>query len=317
MNRGHLRRHLRRILVTVFVLAVFAWLGRRIWRDIGSVKWEELRFDPLLLGAAVAILAGAYLLRAAVWTLLLRSFGPRVTLWAGMRVFLLTHAGRYLPGKVWQFVGAGVLGLRYAIPPAASVGTTMIGVLIHEATGLILGLALVGSALGYPRWIFVLALTGFAGFLAVLCSPVLPWLVRTAARLVRRPITAIQPLPITLAVGLVAVYGTVWLLFGAGFLCLVRSVLPASEALGLATATGAITSACVLGFLAVFAPSGLGVREAVLAIILGPVLGVGPAALVAVLARVWMTLVEIMLMGWAALPFVGSARRNAAHEATA
>jgi hypothetical protein len=297
------------VFVTVFVLAVFCWLGARIWRDIGNVEWSTVELRPGLLALAMAVLAFAYLLRASVWAVLVRLCGTPVALTSGIRVFLLTFAGRYLPGKIWQFVGAGVLGARYAIPATTSVGTTMLGVLIHESMGLVIGFALIGPMLGYPHWVYGVAIAGIVAVLVLLCSPLLPWMLKLVARRTKRTLPELRPLRFAHAAALVAVYAAVWGLFGVGFWCLAHGVLPVEAAqLDVVTATGAITSACVLGFFAVFAPSGLGVREAILAVVLDPVVGAGGAALLAVLARVWMTLVEFLLMGWAAMPFVTTSR---------
>jgi len=52
-----------------------------------------------------------------------------------------------------------------------------------------------------------------------------------------------------------------------------------------------------LGLLALFAPAGLGVREGILLIILGPIAGVGTSAIVVILARVLSILVELAAAG--------------------
>jgi len=85
-----------------------------------------------------------------------------------------------------------------------------------------------------------------------------------------------------------------YILIGAGFFFLVRSLayLPFYDILG---AIGIYILASVLGTLAVFAPSGLGVREAFLAIFLQLYFPLSIATLIALLARVWTTLGEITI----------------------
>jgi uncharacterized membrane protein YbhN (UPF0104 family) len=65
------------------------------------------------------------------------------------------------------------------------------------------------------------------------------------------------------------------------------------DAAFLATAS-AFAAAYVLGYVMVFAPAGLGVREGFLIALLSPQLGAGPAGAVAVIARLWTTVVEIV-----------------------
>ena len=56
----------------------------------------------------------------------------------------------------------------------------------------------------------------------------------------------------------------------------------------------AFAAAYVVGYVILFAPAGLGVREGVLVFMLSPHLGAGTAGAVAAIARLWTTLVEIV-----------------------
>ena len=97
-----------------------------------------------------------------------------------------------------------------------------------------------------------------------------------------------------------------WLILGAGFALLLRSWIDVPPDLYLA-ATGAFAVAGVAGSLALFAPSGIGVREGVLTFLLAGALGPGVAAAAALGARVWLTAAEALASG-AALWVVRSDR---------
>ena len=75
-------------------------------------------------------------------------------------------------------------------------------------------------------------------------------------------------------------------------------------------ATGALAAACVLGFFSILTPSGLGVRELVLAFALTPIVGKAEAGILAIAARLWMTFVELVVMGWAVIPFLTWYKNN-------
>jgi uncharacterized membrane protein YbhN (UPF0104 family) len=53
----------------------------------------------------------------------------------------------------------------------------------------------------------------------------------------------------------------------------------------------------MVGILAVFAPSGLGVREAILAIFLNQVMPTSVALVVSVATRLWLTVIELLAAG--------------------
>jgi uncharacterized membrane protein YbhN (UPF0104 family) len=74
--------------------------------------------------------------------------------------------------------------------------------------------------------------------------------------------------------------------------CLARCVTDVPISLVPAFAAAAAMAAS-LGFLALFAPAGLGVREAVFLAVLGPAIGGEHAAIVAVAIRLLYTLAEV------------------------
>lgn len=106
----------------------------------------------------------------------------------------------------------------------------------------------------------------------------------------------------------VTLYTVNWVLYGSAFWGLARSLGVEG---GLVDLGSAFAAAYVLGYLAFFAPAGLGVREGFLVVFLQPVVGgPGPAAALAVVARLWMTLVELIPAGAFALAGARSTGRE-------
>jgi uncharacterized membrane protein YbhN (UPF0104 family) len=91
-----------------------------------------------------------------------------------------------------------------------------------------------------------------------------------------------------------------WLVLGVAFRLLADGLgLDVPLLLG----TSAFAAAYLLGYLALFAPAGLGIREGFLVAFLGPSVGPGPALTLAAAQRVWMTLAELLgaAVAWPAL----------------
>jgi uncharacterized membrane protein YbhN (UPF0104 family) len=61
--------------------------------------------------------------------------------------------------------------------------------------------------------------------------------------------------------------------------------------------TGALAISSTLGLIAIFAPSGLGVREGALVYLLSFMMATPVAVIISILTRIWMTLIEIGLIG--------------------
>jgi uncharacterized membrane protein YbhN (UPF0104 family) len=57
-------------------------------------------------------------------------------------------------------------------------------------------------------------------------------------------------------------------------------------------ATGGFAAAYVLGYVALIAPGGIGVREMVLSTLLAPVMGAGPSVVLTLASRILVTITE-------------------------
>jgi uncharacterized membrane protein YbhN (UPF0104 family) len=75
----------------------------------------------------------------------------------------------------------------------------------------------------------------------------------------------------------------------------------------------AFAAAYVAGYIAVFAPAGAGIREGVLVVLLQPIMAREAAVVLAIIARLWTTAIELIP---AALLALGGRRSSATDEST-
>jgi len=87
-----------------------------------------------------------------------------------------------------------------------------------------------------------------------------------------------------------------WIVGGIGFYLFIDSVHPVAPQYILFL-TGALAASSTLGLIAIFAPSGLGVREGALVYLLSFVMAAPVGVILSILTRIWMTLIEIGLIG--------------------
>lgn len=87
-----------------------------------------------------------------------------------------------------------------------------------------------------------------------------------------------------------------WIIVGIGFYMLTCSIYPIlmSEMLYTARIFGL---SCIIGILAFFAPSGLGVREGILVLGLSLIMPQEYAVIISLVSRLWMTVSELALIG--------------------
>lgn len=233
--------------------------------------WPQLRAAPLSssLALLLVLLAVGYglanVLLALAWRDLLHELGATLSVARSVAVYGRSQIAKYAPGNVFHLAGRQVLGMAEGVPPqplAKSIGLEL-GLLVIGAIGLI-GLLLqrwLASQVGALAWVVPAALA------VVVVAVVWRWRWFHAGR------------------ALVA--QLLFLLCSAGVYWAVLSVL-APEAVSrvpVGVVPGAAIAAWLVGLVTPGAPAGLGVREAVLLLILGVWVPQADLVLAVLLAR--------------------------------
>ena len=306
----------RRIFLAAQLIAaaLLAWfIGRTL-----AAQWAAFRAQPLTvtprwehIAAGSAMILGAHMVLVQTWRLMVRSWGADMPFWTAARVWSVSNLGKYLPGRIWQITAMAAMATRAGVAAVVSTGSAVLGTIINIACGIAVVLVI-----GW-RWIdqiredariAAIALLALV-VIAILSLPfLLPRLNAIAARLTGRLIAFEAPPGRIVVTGIVGNLLS-WLMYGIAFMWLVSGVLgesPGSPWLYVAVNAAAY----VLGYIVLFLPAGLGVREGAMAVLLTSLGLATPkqALLVAVASRVWLTLLEII----PALLFVAldAARRN-------
>jgi uncharacterized membrane protein YbhN (UPF0104 family) len=289
-------RILSLIAKVAVIAACFAYIALTIGRNLESLKQTEftLRPLPLVLSFPFAV---AYLFgRGLIWHLVVRRvIGPH-SLRLNLLSWMSSLAGKYLPGKVFLLFGR-VYFYRGHGAGAAQVSSAFLieACCSALATILVFGLAVLWhptTALGPLKPVMAAVALG----LIVVTHPVvLRSGINTALRLARQPALEFQ-LRWRDVVAWTLLMSVNWLVLGAGFYLVLRAVIDLPPGLYLFV-TGAFAVAGIIGVLALFAPSGIGVREGVMTFVLGAVLPAAVAAIAAILARIWITLAEALCSG--------------------
>lgn len=293
----------------VIGLIVAYFIGRTVIDLVRNDAFSELQLNiPLVLASAV-LLAVYNLLFVHTSQLVLLSVGERVGYRVAYELNYVSGLGKYVPGGVWHVVGrfalADTLGVRKRSVVVMTVFENALGV-VSGVIAAVLGIGLsVSVTLGLPVWL--------APAVAVLSLVVLhPAIFGRIMALGLRLGGAEEELPelsFWRTLGLVAYRVAGWFVAGLALMLYTRgvSVDPAGS-IGLYT--GAFAAASVFGLLVLFAPGGIGVREAALTALLTPALGPGVAGTVGLTSRLWTTGVELALSAIALASSAHRARRG-------
>ncbi len=276
-----MRRGVKIIGAAVSVL-VTGWVLYRYGGSAPGVDLSEAAVWRNLAGAT-ALYVSVLVMGATVWRILLVSFGERPGRWAAESQLLTAQIGKYLPGNVAHLAGRVALSVKDGASPTAAGLALVAETALVVAAGLALalvGLWLlpgVGDAIGS---VFPAAddLMVAGGLLAATLAGVL-----VAATLLRRygllkPLArlGLRSVLLVLLIHLVA-----FAVLGVS-LQLVTGIAATAAAAPLSLSMVVFAAAWVAGLITPGAPGGLGVRESVITLGLGVVIG-EPAALTAAL----------------------------------
>jgi uncharacterized membrane protein YbhN (UPF0104 family) len=282
----------RRWLTVAIVAAVAFFLVRSIyrqWDTIAHFHWVP-NWGLLILSACVVWTD--FVILILLWRYILVRVASRpLSFRSAYRVWFLSNFGKYLPGKVWT-----VMGMVYLLKAEGhSTAPVLVSAILNQALSILSGLALSIAVLGVdliggmpvPVLVIVALLA-----VAVLYPPLLQRMINLGLRVVRRDAIEI-PLPFATVAALFLVYLATWIAYGCAFwlLLLGIGIHPTTSFVGI---VAIFAASYLLGFLALFVPGGLGVREGALAMLIARSIPSGLAAPVAVLSRVWLTITELM-----------------------
>jgi hypothetical protein len=271
------------VVALVLLLALRLWqLWRRHPVDFGEV--DGVVFAVAVVASVIAVTA-----YGLVWPFLLRRLGTRAP-YSWITLFFKSQLGKYLPGSVWQYAGRVGLAHTRGVPMQRALAS----VVAEVSYSAIAAAAASSLVLGHVAAAGVLV--GFAGLLAlaVVFRPSVAAmlarvpLVRSSTRLDRTSLSA----ALRAGPASVGLYLIVSVLYGVAFWTTGRALfaIPASD---LPRYIGVFALAWLAGLVAVFAPGGIGVREAVIVALLHSRLGEANAIVLAGASRIILTAIDL------------------------
>jgi hypothetical protein len=289
----------RRLGRTIGWLAVglsLAFIGRRLWQD---APWNVAVAHPLSLGLAVAFGAVVYgmagFLLAEAWRQILAAERPTAPVPAYHAVYGRTQIAKYLPGNFFHLAGRQTLGrgLGHSQASLALASIVEAALLIAVASCLALPLALdrlVSTSLAAP-FAAILVLTAVV---VGMCG-----VARRYGRWLPERFRAALGDPIRLSVSRLvraAVLQTAFFVTGGVLLWFTSQTLggPEPRSLPAGTAISALALAWVVGFVTPGSSAGIGVREALLIVMLGSHLGSSDSTIAALMMRVVTTVGDVI-----------------------
>jgi glycosyltransferase 2 family protein len=315
--RGYAKAHPRLLVVAqLVVLGVFfgavGWALRGSFHDAA----KDLRdADPVLFVLACVAVAAYYLVFVIGWMWLMRSWGIRISYATALRAEMVSMLAKYVPGGVWTPAARVVAMRRAGVTNAPLVTAAM---LIEAGISAVAGVIVFVVSLAWVGGVDAptAPLVAFAVVVAVLLHPRI--FQPLASRILRRLGYGELPrLRGATMLSLLGFYCATWVIGGVGLWLLVRSVGAHPGVSSIVFLGGTSAVGAIVAVLSVFAPSGLGPREASMYGLMTAIVSSGAALGATVLNRVAITLVEVLLLAVGGLVLRLGARDDQSARPTA
>lgn len=289
------------IILGLGLLAQQAWQGYQALQDA-----QACVVRPTYLFVALALYIVAYFVQMAAWGAIMRFLGAPLTPQAVVEGYALSFLPRYIPGSVWGYLSRNEwLAQTHHVGYGVSTTSSLL-----EATMLLVTATGLGALYWLPTqdWLPTLASLPFLTIVIATIALFGSWLAwqivpTLAARISRKPVDTPAHTPTSRAQSFplwgvtTALYVAFWLLQG-GALVAIAHTLCGGLTLGLYAASAAFAIAWAIGFLIVFVPAGLGIREWTLSALLVAfaALQPGPATLIALISRLGLIVAEVVVL---------------------
>jgi uncharacterized membrane protein YbhN (UPF0104 family) len=288
-----------RMIQWAIVAAIFVFLGKMVWDHWNQVKGASFSFEVFPLLLSTLIFAFSYFIQIWAWYIITLKLGIAIPIRETLESWFYSQLGKYLPGKVWLLLsrfscyeskGKSKKSISVALY-FEMVTVLMAGGFIFLASLIFFGEIWPFYSWRHSGWLILLFLLGLVSLHPWVLQKILNWVL---VQLKRETISLTISYSNILWILFICIVS--WIVGGIGFYLFVDAVYPVAPQYILFL-TGALAISSTLGLIAIFAPSGLGVREGVLVYLLSLIIPAPVAVIISILTRIWMTLIEIGLIG--------------------
>ncbi len=256
--------------VFLVLLLICLWLAGIVFLETFSDFDFVFLLDNPLIFPALLLQTTASLLFILAWKLLLGAQAHRQFSFAECTAHIgITLLGKYLPGKVWGLIGRTYLLGNRGVTKSEAISLLLADQFITFYTGIMIGTVALCAYFNLGLAIPLAALSLCAiPIIGSSYNRIITWLMQYLGRWVKKvsPPQGLQEIEITgpRFIRCSAAYLLHWLATAAVLVMLFHPLISVDLAPASSLIVAAIPLAMLAGFLALWAPGGIGVREAVI-----------------------------------------------------
>lgn len=291
INKDKLLKALK-ITFGVLVVVFLAWY---FWKN-----WDEFSEKIMNVNIGIFIVSMLFyfvykITLASLWHYITKINGCSIKYEKAVTSYLYSILGKYIPGKVFMLAAR----LTYYKEEDAPLSKVTVCFFIENVCTL-LGAAMlfIVSLFFFPnellenyKWLTLLLI---AAFFVCIHPKIINFVLRLIGKIFKKSLEI--PMKYSQMLKVVLLFIGNWLIVGFGFFILTKSIYPAVEWSQLLYCAGIWGVSAIMGILAIFAPSGLGVREGIIVAGLMLIMPQSDAMVISVVSRLWQTIPELLLV---------------------
>lgn len=282
----------------IFLILVVFFLGRYFYKNYDSYKELDINISWSVFFIAVLFHFIYKVMQALLWHYITYLNGCAINVKTAVLTYFYSILGKYIPGKVFMLLARIPAYEEEGVPPRK---VTVCFFLENVCTLLGAGFLFLISLLFFKNSVlenYRFATLGLIVVAIVMINPrIINFFLKLLEKVTKKDLQILITYPQMILLVLLFVLN--WAVLGAGFYLLVYSIYPVPLSQMLYV-SGVFALSVIIGILALFAPSGLGVREGIMILGLGSIMQNEYAVLISVIARLWMTFSElsVILLAW-------------------
>lgn len=294
INKDKLLKALK-IIFGVLVVVFLAWYFRKNWDEF-SEKIMSVNIGIFIVSMLFYFVYKITL--ASLWHYITKINGCSIRYEKAVTSYLYSILGKYIPGKVFMLAAR----LTYYKEEEAPLSKVTVCFFIENVCTL-LGAAMlfIVSLFFFPnellenyKWLTLLLI---AAFFVCIHPKIINFVLRLIGKIFKKNLEI--PMKYSQMLKVVLLFIGNWLIVGFGFFILTKSIYPAAEWSQMLYCAGIWGVSAIMGILAIFAPSGLGVREGIIVAGLMLIMPQSDAMVISVVSRLWQTIPELLLVAMA------------------
>jgi len=284
---------LKKTCAFLVIIGIFYLLGKNLHQNFAEISHHRWSIKHELLVLSFLCLVLNLSIASYAWKKILSFFHASPPLDQTFKIMFISAMGKYIPGKVWQYLGQIYLGQRVGLPKSVTFFSMVLLFIAYNLAGILLFLfSLFFWQKSPPFLIFALPLIFVLISLTAFYPPILNKVLKILMHLFKKEALTIKA-GVGQIVKILLILIVDWVIFGTGVYLLVNSFYSINFNQTVILC-GIFAISVISGILSFFVPAGLGVREGVQSYLLSLFIPVSMAILISLVMRVWIILGELV-----------------------